>query len=161
MYLLLKNSLFVILILFIYGCVSTKSNFVKTNDINSVSIETSGDRDNILFKEHLIRIFNTKRNAIPKFKLKATISFSSSDTLTVSGLNALSRTLANVSYKLYNFKSKKLIKSGSITSFPALGSTSNSLYTNDVNLKYIKDRLNASISKKLYLHLNIFLRRLK
>ena len=120
MYLLLKNSLFVILILFIYGCVSTKSNFVKTNDINSVSIETSGDRDNILFKEHLIRIFNTKRNAIPKFKLKATISFSSSDTLTVSGLNALSRTLANVSYKLYNFK-----------------------------------------SKKLYLHLNIFLRRLK
>ena len=161
MYLLLKNSLFVILILFIYGCVSTKSNFVKTNDINSVSIETSGDRDNILFKEHLKRIFNTKRNAIPKFKLKATISFSSSDTLTVSGLNALSRTLANVSYKLYNFKSKKLIKSGSITSFPALGSTSNSLYTNDVNLKYIKDRLNASISKKLYLHLNIFLRRLK
>jgi len=161
MYLLLKNSLFVILILFIYGCVSTKSNFVKTNDINSVSIETSGDRDNILFKEHLKRIFNTKRNAIPKFKLKATISFSSSDTLTVSGLNALSRTLANVSYKLYNFKSKKLIKSGSITSFPALGSTSNSLYTNDVNLKYIKDRLNVSISKKLYLHLNIFLRRLK
>jgi hypothetical protein len=161
MYLLLKNSLFVILILFIYGCDSTKSNFVKTNDINSVSIETSGDRDNILFKEHLIRIFNTKRNAIPKFKLKATISFSSSDTLTVSGLNALSRTLANVSYKLYNFKSKKLIKSGSITSFPALGSTSNSLYTNDVNLKYIKDRLNVSISKKLYLHLNIFLRRLK
>ena len=161
MYLLLKNSLFVILILFIYGCDSTKSNFVKTNDINSVSIETSGDRDNILFKEHLKRIFNTKRNAIPKFKLKATISFSSSDTLTVSGLNALSRTLANVSYKLYNFKSKKLIKSGSITSFPALGSTSNSLYTNDVNLKYIKDRLNASISKKLYLHLNIFLRRLK
>ena len=161
MYLLLKNSLFVILILFIYGCVSTKSNFVKTNDINSVSIETSGDRDNILSKEHLKRIFNTKRNAIPKFKLKATISFSSSDTLTVSGLNALSRTLANVSYKLYNFKSKKLIKSGSITSFPALGSTSNSLYTNDVNLKYIKDRLNASISKKLYLHLNIFLRRLK
>jgi len=161
MYLLLKNSLFVILILFIYGCDSTKSNFVKTNDINSVSIETSGDRDNILFKEHLKRIFNTKRNAIPKFKLKATISFSSSDTLTVSGLNALSRTLANVSYKLYNFKSKKLIKSGSITSFPALGSTSNSLYTNDVNLKYIKDRLNVSISKKLYLHLNIFLRRLK
>ena len=161
MYLLLKNSLFVILILFIYGCVSTKSNFVKTNDINSVSIETSGDRDNILFKEHLIRIFNTKRNAIPKFKLKATISFSSSDTLTVSGLNALSRTLANVSYKLYNFKSKKLIKSGSIKSFPALGSTSSSLYTNDVNLKHIKDRLNVSISKKLYLHLNIFLRRLK
>ena len=161
MYRLLKNSLFVILILFIYGCDSTKSNFVKTNDINSVSIETSGDRDNILFKEHLKRIFNTKRNAIPKFKLKATISFSSSDTITVSGLNALSRTLANVSYKLYNFKSKKLIKSGSITSFPALGSTSNSLYTNDVNLKYIKDRLNVSISKKLYLHLNIFLRRLK
>ena len=160
MFLFLKNLFLVILFLFIYGCASTKPNFIKSNLINSVSIETSEGKYNILLKEHLKRIFQTKKNADHKFKLKASISFSSSDTLSASGLNSLTRTIASVSYKLYNSKSNKLIKSGSIKSFPALGSTSSSLYTNDISLKHIKERLNLSISKKLYMHLSIVLRRL-
>ena len=161
MFLLLKNLLFVILFIFIYGCASTKSTVVNTKNINSVSIETSEDKNNILFKEHLKRMFTSKKNTNYKFKLKASISFSSSDTLSANGLNALTRTVATVYYKLYNFKSNKLIKSGSIKSFPALGSTSSSLYTNDINLKHIKERLNLNISKKLYMFINIVLRRLK
>ena len=160
MFLLLKNLFYVILFLFIYGCASTKPKVVNTNNINSVSIETSEGKDNILFKEYLKRIFKTKSSEDPKFNLIASISFSSSNTLSASGLKALTRTVASVSYKLYNFKSKKLIKSGSINSFPALGSTSSSLYTNDINLKHIKERLNLSVSKKLYMHLKIILRRL-
>ena len=161
MFLLLKNLLIVISFLFFYGCASKNPNFVINNNIRSLSIETVEDKDNILFKENLKRIFKTKKNLDHKFKLKASISFSSSETLSVGGLNALTRTIATVDYNLYNFKTKKLIKSGSIKSFPALGSTSTSLYTNDINQKHIKDRLNISISKKLYLHLNVFLRRLK
>ena len=161
MFLVLKNILSIILFLFIYGCASTKSSFVKTNDINSVSIETIEGKDNILFKEYLKRIFKTKKNSQHKFKLKASISFSSADTLSASGLNDLTKTVATVSYKFYDFETNNLIKSGSINSFPALGSTSSSLYSNDVNIKHIKERLILSISKKLYMHLNIILRRLK
>ena len=69
--------------------------------------------------------------------------------------------IKKINYKLYDFKSNKLIKSGSIKSFPALGSTSSSLYANDINLKHIKERLNFSLSKKLYMHLNLVLRRSK
>ena len=161
MFLLFKNFLVIISFLFFYGCASKNPNFVNTNDINSVSIETDGDRDNILFKENLKRLFKTKKNVDFKFKLLTSISFSSSDTLSVGGLNVLTRTVASVSYKLYNFKSNKLIKSGSLQSFPALGSTSSSLYASDTNLKHIKERLNISVSKKLYMHLKIILRRLK
>ena len=161
MFLLFKNFLVIISFLFIYGCASKNPNFVNNNDINSVSIETDGDRDNILFKENLKRLFKTKKNVDFKFKLLTSISFSSSDTLSVGGLNVLTRTVASVSYKLYNFKSNKLIKSGSLQSFPALGSTSSSLYASDTNLKHIKERLNISVSKKLYMHLIIVLRRLK
>ena len=161
MFLILKNLLFIILFLFIYGCASNKPNVVKTNIINNVSIETTTDKDNILFKEYLKRIFKTRDNTNPIFNLIASISFSSSDTLSASGLKTLTRTVASVNYELYNIKSKKLIKSGSINSFPAIGSTSSSLYANDANLKHIRERLNLSISKKLYLHLNIVLRRLK
>ena len=71
MFLLLKNLLFVILFIFIYGCASTKSTVVNTKNINSVSIETSEDKNNILFKEHLKRIFKTKSNTVPKFNLIA------------------------------------------------------------------------------------------
>ena len=154
MFLVLKNLLIIILFLFIFGCASKNSN------INSVSIETKENKYNVLFKENLKRIFKTRKNAVNKFKLKASISFSSSDTLSVSGLNSLTKTVAYVDYQLYYSKSKILIKSGSIKSFPALGSTSSSLYANDINLKHIKERLNISISKKLYMHLNIILRRL-
>ena len=161
MFLLFKNFLVIISFLFIYGCASKNPNFVNNNDINSVSIETDGDKYNILFKENLKRLFKTKNNVDFKFKLLASISFSSSDTLSVGGLNDLTRTVASVSYKLYNFKSNKLIKSGSLKSFPALGSTSSSLYASDTNLKHIKERLNISVSKKLYMHLIVLLRRLK
>jgi len=161
MFLLFKNLLVIISLLFFYGCASINSNFVNTNDMNSVSIETNGDRDNILFKENLKRLFKSKKNNDFKFKLKTSISFASSNTLSVGGLNALSRSIASVSYKLYDFKSNKLIKSGSLQSFPALGSTSSSLYASDTNLKHIKERLNIGVAKKLHMHLNIFLQRLK
>ena len=161
MFLNLKNLLLVFSFLFIYGCASTKSTFVESNDINIISIKTNNNKDNVLFKEHLKRLFKTRENADHKFKLETSISFSSSDTLSVSGLKSLTRTVASVSYKLYNSKSKKLIESGTFKSFPALGSSSSSLYANDINLKHIKERLNLSISKKLYLHMNLVLRRLK
>ena len=159
MFLFFKNLLVIISFLFFYGCASNNSNFVNTNDMNSVSIETNEGRDNILFKENLKRLFKTKKNV--KFKLITSISFSSSNTLSVGGLNVLTRTVASVSYKLYDFKTNQLIKSGSLQSFPALGSTSSSLYSSDTNLKHIKERLNISASKKLYMHLIIVLRRLK
>ena len=159
MFLFFKNLLVIISFLFFYGCASKNPNFVNTNDMNSVSIETNEDRDNLLFKENLKRLFKTKKNV--KFKLITSISFSSSNTLSVGGLNVLTSTVASVNYKLYNFKSNKLIKSGSLQSFPALGSTSSSLYASDTNLKHIKERLNISVSKKLYMHLIIVLRRLK
>ena len=159
MFLFFKNLLLISSFLFFYGCASNNSNFVNTVDMNSVSIETNEDRDNLLFKENLKRLFKTKKNV--KFKLITSISFSSSNTLSVGGLNVLTRTVASVSYKLYDFKTNQLIKSGSLQSFPALGSTSSSLYSSDTNLKHIKERLNISASKKLYMHLIIVLRRLK
>ena len=161
MFLLLTNLLIVISFLFIYGCASSQPNLGQAYDISSVSIETIENKDNILFKEHLKRTFRTKENEDHKFNLKASITFSSSDTLSASGLKSLTRTVATVSYKLYDYNSKKLINSGSIKSFPALGSTTSSLYANDINLKHIKERLNISLSKKLYMHLNLVLRRSK
>ena len=161
MFLSLKKFLILISIIFINGCALKSPNLVKTHDINSVSIETTNNKDNILFKEHLKRIFKSKESTNHKFKLKTSISYSSSDTLSDNGLNALTRTYAYVNFKLYDFKSNKLIKSGSIKSFPVLGSTSRSLYANDINLKHIKERLNIILSKKLYMHLNLVLRRSK
>ena len=161
MSLFLKSFLIIISIIFINGCAFNNYKSDKMFYINSVSIETLDNKDNIVFKENLNRLFKSKHSKSYKFKLKASISFSSSNTLSINGLNDLTRTAATVKYKLYDLKSNNLIKAGSIKSFPAFGSTSNSLYANDINLKHIKERLNMNISKELYMHMNIVLRRLK
>ena len=161
MFLSLKKILLIISFIFINGCALKNENLPNTNNINSFSIETSDNADNILFKEHLKRLFKFKGNRNHKFKLITSIIFSSSATLSSNGLNAMTKTFGIVNYKLYNIKSMKLIKSGSVKSFPIIGSTSNSLYTNDISLKHIKERLNINMSNKLYMYLNLILRRLE
>ena len=160
MFILLKSFLILISIIFINSCTVSNSNLVNINNINNVSIKTPNDKNNILFKENLKRVFNSHNNKSQKYLLKASISFSSG-TLSASGLKALSSTIANINYKLYDIKSNKMLKSGTIKSSPTIGSTSVSLYANDSNLKHIKERLNSISAKKLYMHLSIIIRKLK
>ena len=56
---------------------------------------------------------------------------------------------ATIKYSLSDSKSGKILRSGSVVTFPALSSSSNSLYTNDVSLQHIKERLILNFSKKV------------
>ena len=161
MFFLLKNCFMIIFFILLTGCGFTNLNSTKLNYITNVKIETINDQNNLILKENLYRVFRSKTSQTYKFLLKANILFSSSDTLSISGLNSLTRTMATINYKLYDIDTKKLVNEGSVKSFSSVGSTSKSLYTNDISLKHIKERLNLNISKKLYMHLNVILRRLK
>ena len=156
------KKIFVFLLLIItFGCTSYDIN-EKTNSINlrTVSIETPSDRYNVIFKEYLKRKYNNKKNLKPRFILKADISFNSNETMSVSGLAVLNSTKAVVRYSLVDSGSNTLIKSGSIKTFPALSSSSNSLYSNEESLKHIKERLSQSSANKLYLLTKVILRKL-
>ncbi|MDC3172811.1 hypothetical protein OA970_03405 [Alphaproteobacteria bacterium] len=155
------KKIFVFLLLIInFGC--TSYNINKTNSINlrTVSVETPSDRYNIVFKEYLKRKFDNKKNFKPSFILKAQISFNSNETMSVSGLAVLNSTKAVVRYSLVDNGSNTLIKSGSIKTFPALSSSSNSVYSNEESLKHIKERLSQSSANKLYLLTKVLLRKL-
>ena len=155
------KKIFVFLLLIItLGC--TSHNINKTNSINlrTVSIETPSDRHNVIFKEYLKRKFYNKKNLKPSFILKTDISFNSKETMSVSGLAVLNSTKAVVRYSLVDNGSNTLIKSGSIKTFPALSSSSNSLYSNEETLKHIKERLSQSSANKLYLLTKVVLRKL-
>ena len=145
---------------FIISCSLSNKNLPVNSNINLISIETPNDRDNILFNEYLKRAFKPINDVSHKFLLETSISYSITNALSISGLNSLNRTTAIVNYKLYSKETNKLIKSGSINSFTSIGSTSSSLYTNDINLKFVKERLNLNASIKLKNYLNIILRRL-
>jgi len=155
------KKIFVFLLLIItFGC--TSYNIKKSNSINlrTVSIETPSDRYNILFKEYLKRKFDNKKNLKPSLTLKTGISFNSNETMSVSGLAVLNSTKAVVRYSLVDNSSNTLIKSGSIKTFPALSSSSNSLYSNEESIKHIKERLSQSSANKLYLLTKVILRKL-
>ena len=156
----IKKILLICSFFFIISCSSTNKNLLVNSNINLITIETPNDRDNVLFNEYLKRAFKPITNVSHKFLLETSISYSITNALSISGLSSLNRTTAIVNYKLYSKETNKLIKSGSINSFTSIGSTSSSLYTNDINLKFVKERLNLNASIKLKNYLNIILSRL-
>ena len=154
------KTIFIILIILLSGC--SLNNSYHQNKLGNVSIliETPSDRDNVLLKENLKRLINTNQKSQSKYKLDASISYNSSETLSVRGLNVLNSTKAIINYRLVEIGTEKLIKSGSFNSFPALSSSSSSLYSNEIARGHIKDRLNLISAQKMKLILKVTLSRL-
>ena len=155
------KKLFLIFITLLSAC-SINNLHHKTNLNNlSILIETPSDRDNILLKENLRRLINNNnQNSQTKYKLKASISFNNTETLSVRGLQVLNSTKAIIKYTIIENNNGNLIKSGSFVSFPALNSASNSLYSNEVAKVQIKERLSLLSAKKLYTILQVTIGRL-
>ena len=156
----IKKAIFLFLILSIIGCVSNNNVKINRFDEMAITIDTPNDKYNIIFREYLKRNFNNKKSLKPQILLKANISFTSDETLSVSGISVLKSTKANTTYSLIDKNSGLLIKSGSINTFPALSSSSNSLYSNEKSIENIKERLCLSSAKKLYILTKMILRKL-
>ena len=95
-----------------------------------------------------------------KYILKTKITFDSTKTLSVSGQNILKSTKAKVNYQLIDKNTNIIVKSGSINTFPALSSSSNSLYAQENSIEFIKERLTKSSAKSLYRRIEFIIRRL-
>ena len=154
------KTIFIILIILLGGC--SLNNSYHRNELDNVSIliETPSDRDNVLLRENLKRLINTNQKSQSKYKLDASISYNSSETLSVRGLNVLNSTKAIINYRLVEIDTEKVIKSGSFNSFPALSKSSSSLYSNEIARGHIKDRLNLISAQKMKLILKVILSRL-
>ena len=159
MFLIKKITTF-LLLLIIIGC--TSKNFVEINPLYEkvISFDIPNDQYNVLLKEYLERNFNNKMKVKPDFILKANISFNSNETLSVSGLNVLNSTKAVVKYSLIDYNSNLVIKSDTIKTFPALSSSSSSIYSKEKSLEHIKERLTLSSANKLYILTKMNLRKL-
>ena len=155
---ILKKLFFISLIILISSC--TLNNFDKVRKVDnfSIEIETPNDKYNVYFKENLKRFFHVGNNK-PKYILNTKITFETTKTQSVSGQNILKSTKARIDYQLKN-KNTNAVKSGFINTFPALSSSSNSLYTQEKGINHIKERLTKSSAKSLYKHIRIIIRRL-
>ena len=155
----IKKAIFLFLILSITGCVS--NNYLKVSPVDeiAITIDTPDDKYNIIFREYLKRNFNNKKSLKPQILLEANISFSSDETLSVSGASVLKSTKAIITYSLIDANSNLIIKSGAINTFPALSSSSNSIYSNEKSIENIKERLSLSSAKKLYILIKMILRK--
>ena len=156
----IKKIVTFLLLITVFGC--STENIVKINSINdkSIAIETPNNKYNILLKEYLKRKFNNEKELQADFVLKADISFTSNKTLSLGNSKAVNTTSGLTKYTLIDNNSNLLVKSGSIETFSALGSSSNSLYSSERSLDHIKERLSQSSANKLYVITNITLRKL-
>ena len=147
-------------VLLINSCSTNNLKEITDQSDFFIEIVTTNDKYNILFKENLKRFFSSKYNPHKKYKLNTTITFQSTNTLSVSGTNVLNSTKASVNYYLMNNDTNKIVDSGSINTFPALSSSSSSLYTQQKSIDHIKERLIKSSAKSLYIRINIILSKL-
>ena len=156
---ILKKFVFLSLIILINGC--SLNNFEKVQNMNNYSIEvdTPNDNYNVYFKENLKRFFHIGDKKT-KYLLKTRIAFKSTETLSVSGQNILKSTKARIDYQLTNKNTNVVVKSGSFNTYPALSSSSNSLYTQEKSIEHIKERLTKSSAKSLHTRINLIIRRL-
>tara|TARA_B100000963_G_scaffold351096_1_gene362217 strand:- start:453 stop:935 length:483 start_codon:yes stop_codon:yes gene_type:complete len=154
---LFKKIIIVCFILLINGCSSHNLTEIDDQNAFAIEIQTTNDKYNILFKENLKRFFSTQTNSYKKYKLDTTITFQSSKTLSVSGTNVLKSTKASINYSLRNNETNDIIDSGAINTFPALSSSSSSLYTQQKSIEHVKERLIKSSAKSLYMRIRIII----
>ena len=156
-----KKFLFIVLILLISGCISSNNNLNNLNTISFTNSEITKNYNDNVFQEHLNRIFKTDENNSKMYSLTASINFETGNTLPSTNLSTLKKTTATVRFKLYDLNTKKIIKTGSIKSVSVIGSTSSSLFSNDISSKHIKERLNKNLALKLSRYLNVLISKLK
>jgi hypothetical protein len=156
----IKIKIFICFLLLLSGCEFSKYQSTNLKYTPNINIETPNNKYDMLLKKHLGRLFNNPPKKDTNFILKSNILFTSNETLSVSGLNVLQSTKGTVQYSLIDSKSGKILSSGSVVSFPALSSSSSSLYTNDVSLQHIKERLILTSAKKLYLKIKLIMKKL-
>ena len=156
-----RKFLLILVILLINGCVSSNNNFNNLNKISLSGSNKTKSHDDYVFQEHLNRIFKTKIDEPKMYSLKTSISFTSANSLTSITLTPLKKTIAEATFEIYDLTTQKILRTGSIKSSPAIGSTSSSLFSNDINLNHIKERLNKSLALKLSKYLNLIIPKLK
>jgi len=156
----IRIKVFICFLLLLSGCEFSKYQSTNLKYTHNINIETPNNKYDMLLKKHLDRLFNNQPKKDTNFILKSNMSFTSNETLSVRGLNVLQSTKGTVQYSLIDSKSGKILRSGSVVTFPALSSSSSSLYTNDVSLQHIKERLVLSSAKKLYLKIKLIMKKL-
>ena len=156
----IRIKVFICFLLLLSGFEFSKYQPTNLKYTHNINIETPNNKYDMLLKKHLDRLFNNQPKKDTNFILKSNMSFTSNETLSVRGLNVLQSTKGTVQYSLIDSKSGKILRSGSVVTFPALSSSSSSLYTNDVSLQHIKERLILSSAKKLYLKINLIMKKL-
>ena len=150
-----KIYVFLSFLILLIGCGFSNNDLSETKSFENIVIETPNTKFDLIFKKYLKREFNNQPDKTAKFILKSNISFNTANTLSSNGLNTLKSTKCIVKYSLVDLQSGKVLKSGSFFTFPALSLSSSSLYSNDVSLRHIKERLSLSSAKKLYMHVKL------
>ena len=156
----IKIKVLICFLLLLSGCEFSKYQSTNLKYTHNINIETPNNKYDMLLKKHLDRLFNNQPKKDTNFILKSNISFTSNETLSVSGLNVLQSTKGTVQYSLIDSKSGKILMSGSVVTFPALSSSSSSLYPNDVSLQHLNERLILSSEKTLYLKIKLIMKNL-
>ena len=140
----IKTINLIFFIFFIFSCSLSMKNNLDPN--YNLKIETPTNKYNHLLRFELQKYNKFNKNHEDTFFLEANITFSSQETLTLSGLSPLYKMTGTIDYKLS--KNNKNIKKGKISSTINYGSVT-SFYGKEENQKFAKQRIVKNLALKL------------
>ncbi len=146
---------YILLCLFIFSSCSINDN---QNNIHNyfLEIKTSKAKYDTLLKFELQKYNQVSLKNNKNLILNANINFSSEETLSLSGLNPLYKMTGKIIYKI--LKDDKILHKGSLSSVVNYGNIS-SIYAQEENTKFIKERLVKNLSFKLINKIKIIMKR--
>ena len=140
----IKTINLIFLIFFIFSCSLNMKDSLGPN--YNLKIETPTNKYNHLLRFELQKYNKFNKNHEDAFFLEANITFSSQETLTLSGLSPSYKMIGTIDYKLS--KNNNNIKKGKISSTINYGSVA-SLFGKEENQKFAKQRIVKNLALKL------------
>lgn len=133
------------IILLFFGC----TNFNNTKDLPFVNLIVQQDKYSLILKNYFNNQYNNYNSKLAKITVETNLSFKSNNTLSKNGKKNLTIIKGTLNFKIIETLSKKIIRSGKISTSINTGNVS-SLYSIDQNNNFAKQRISKYLATKLY-----------
>ena len=142
----MKIVLQIFIILLIFGC--TNINNV-TQNTPLVDIVVQQDKYSLILKHHFYKNFKNYDKNLAQITVETNLTFDSRNALSNNGDGNLTVIVGEVNFKIFNISNTEIIKIGSVSSSVTTGGAS-SLYSDDENNNFVKERMSKTLASKLY-----------
>ena len=156
----MKYLSFLLFSIILTSCATDQSIIKQENNLKKIVIKTPNDKYNSLLRYELKKLTKSLSTKKIKYQLNADVNFSSEKVMSIRGKHGLKEMTIKANYSLTGLDSTKQLFDGNVLQKTNYGSVS-SLYSNNSNESFIKERYTKKISKIIFNKIKLILNKIE